>query len=81
MIIIALQSIIGPVKETISLFKPVKSVGNIEEWLGEIEKEMQVSLKRLAETAALEVLAQPLRQFVSKSCGQFALLVCFIHFK
>jgi hypothetical protein len=69
------QSIIGPVKETISLSKAVKSIGNIEEWLGELEKEMQLSLKRLCESASSECVAQPLRQFVSKNCGQFALLV------
>lgn len=56
------------------MYKPVKSLGNIEDWLGEIEKEMQQSLKKLCEAASSECLAQPLRQFVTKNCGQFALL-------
>ena len=69
-----IQSSIGTAKETINLYKVVKSIGNIEDWLGELEKEMQVSLKRLCEAASVECIAQPLRQFVNKSCGQFALL-------
>jgi dynein heavy chain len=72
--IVEIQSIMGPVKETISLNKVVKSIGNIEDWLGELEKEMQLSLKKLCELASIECIAQPLRQFVNRSCGQFALL-------
>jgi len=64
----------GNAKETILLLKALKTSGNIEDWLGELEKEMQRSIKRLAEIAAMECLTQPLRQFVSKSCGQMALL-------
>lgn len=73
-LITEIQSIIGSTKETIALYKPVKAIGNIEDWLGEIETEMQRSLKRLCETASYECVSQPLRQFVNKSCGQFALL-------
>ena len=69
-----IQSSMGNEKETIPLEKPVKAHGNIEDWLGELEREMQRSLKRLAETAAMECLSMPMRNFVSKSCGQFALL-------
>jgi dynein heavy chain len=69
-----IQSIIGNAKESILLNKPLKAMGNIEDWLGELEREMQRSLKRLCETASIECLSQPLRQFVNKSCGQFALL-------
>jgi dynein heavy chain len=72
--IVTIQSSIGNAKEVIELNKPVKTVGNIEDWLGELEDEMQRSLKKLCETAAVECLAQPIRQFVNKSCGQFALL-------
>jgi dynein heavy chain len=72
--IITIQSSIGNAKEVIELNKVVKTVGNIEDWLGELEDEMQRTLKRLCETAAVECLAQPIRQFVNKSCGQFALL-------
>eukprot|EP01038_Epipyxis_sp_PR26KG_P006437 gene6437-8857_t len=69
-----IQSIIGNAKETITLNKPVKANGNIEDWLGEIESEMQRSLKKLCEQAASDCINQPLRSFVNKSCGQFALL-------
>ena len=69
-----LLSIIGNAKESISLHNPLKAIGNIEDWLGGLELEMQRSLKRLCETAALECMVQPLRQFVNKSCGQFSLL-------
>ncbi|CAN0438178.1 unnamed protein product, partial [Scytosiphon promiscuus] len=54
--------------------KPVKATGNIEDWLGALEKGMQVSLKGLAELAAVQCTLMPLRQFVDCSCGQFALL-------
>jgi dynein heavy chain, axonemal len=64
----------GNAKETILLLKALKTAGNIEDWLGELEREMQRSIKRLAEVAAMECISQPLRQFVSKSCGQMALL-------
>jgi dynein heavy chain len=72
--IIELQSMIGNAKETIVLNKAVKSVGNIEDWLGELEKEMQLTLKKLSEQVSIECLVQPLRQLVNHSCGQFALL-------
>jgi dynein heavy chain len=67
-------SIIGNAKEVVALSKPVKAIGNIEDWLGEIEKEMQRSLKKLSEAAALECMSMPFRQFVNKTCGQLALL-------
>jgi dynein heavy chain len=67
-------SIIGSAKETVSMSKPVKAQGNIEDWLGELEREMQRSLKKLCELAAVECLQLPLRTFVNKSCGQFSLL-------
>ena len=73
-IINQIQSSMGNAKETISFGKPVKTHGNIEDWLGEIEKEMQRTLKRLCEIASIECTAVPLRQFVEKNCGQFALL-------
>jgi dynein heavy chain, axonemal len=69
-----LQSIIGSTKETINLLQPVKAHGNIEDWLGEIEMEMQRTMKRLAEDASIACTSMPLRQFVDRSCGQFALL-------
>lgn len=73
-LITEIQSSMGNQKETIVLSNPVKAIGNIEDWLGEIESEMQRSLKRLCELVCYECLSQPVRQFVNKSCGQFALL-------
>jgi dynein heavy chain len=73
-LIVELQSIIGNAKETIELSKPVKAINNIEDWLGELELEMQRSMKKLCETAAMECISQPIRQFTNKSCGQLALL-------
>ncbi len=67
-------SIIGNAKENVTLNKSVKAQGNIEDWLGELEKEMQRSLKKLCEQAAADCLSMPLRAFVNKSCGQFSLL-------
>lgn len=73
--IVEIHSIMGSVKESVVLHEPVKSTGsNIEDWLGVLEKEMQRSLKRLCESAAMECVSLPLRMFVNKSCGQFALL-------
>eukprot|EP01042_Synura_sphagnicola_P000006 gene6-7_t len=68
------QSIIGNTKETVTLNKAVKTQGNIEEWLVELEAEVQRSLKLLCERAASECMTQPLRQFVNNTCGQFSLL-------
>jgi len=73
-LIINIQSSIGTAKETIDLFKVVKAAGNIEDWLGEVELEMQRSLKRLCEQTAQECQTFALRAMVTKSCGQFALL-------
>eukprot|EP01041_Mallomonas_annulata_P002980 gene2980-5847_t len=72
--ILQIQSNIGNTKETVTLIKAVKAQGNIEEWLGELESEMQRSLKWLCERAATECTSQPLRTFVNNNCGQFALL-------
>jgi dynein heavy chain len=72
--IVEILSIIGNAKETVSLNKPIKANGNIEDWLGELEKEMQRSMKKLCEYASMDCLTLPLRSFVSKSCGQLALL-------
>ena len=73
--IVEIHSIMGNVRESVTLYESVKSAGsNIEDWLGLLEKSMQKSLKRLCESASLECVSLPLRMFVNKSCGQFALL-------
>ena len=72
--IIQFQSSIGTAKETVNFSTPVKAQGNIEDWLGVIESEMQRSLKNLCEICAMECMTKQLRQFVNDTCGQFALL-------
>ncbi|CAM9274876.1 unnamed protein product [Chrysoparadoxa australica] len=72
--ILGLRSIVGPDEEGITLAKDVKATGNIENWLGALEKEMQSSLKGLCEVAAMQCRAMPLKEFVDVSCGQLALL-------
>ena len=73
--IIEIHSILGPVQESVTLYEPVKCANsNIEDWLGALEREMQRSMKRLCEIASLDCLTSPLRPFVNRTCGQFALL-------
>lgn len=72
--ILEIQSSIGAARETVRFNKPVIAHGNIEDWLGEVEHEMQRSLKYYCELAAMECTNKPLRQFVNGNCGQFALL-------
>ena len=68
------QSSIGSAKETLNFVTPVKAVGNIEDWLGVLESEMQRSMKSLCEVCAVECMNKQLRPFVNGTCGQFALL-------
>ncbi|RLN86351.1 hypothetical protein BBJ28_00004571 [Nothophytophthora sp. Chile5] len=72
--IIAIKSLIGNDEEVISLVQPVTPDGNIEDWLGMLEKEMRRTLKTLCRQAAADCTAGSLREFVSKTCAQFALL-------
>ena len=72
--IIDISSSIGSAKEVVILDNFVKAVGNIEDWLGVLESEMQRSLKRLCEQSAMECVVQPIRQFADKFQGQFSLL-------
>ena len=73
-LITEIQSSIGDFKETVVLNKPVRCAGTIEDWLNELEREMQRSLKKLCEIVSIECSTVPLRKFVDKNCGQFALL-------
>ncbi|KAL7690391.1 putative AAA+ ATPase domain, dynein heavy chain region D6 P-loop domain-containing protein [Plasmopara halstedii] len=72
--IIQIKSLLGNDEETISLVQPVLPDGNIEEWLGALEKEMRRTLKTLCRQAAAECQSTSLKDFVSKTCAQFALL-------
>ncbi|KAI9980320.1 hypothetical protein PInf_026449 [Phytophthora infestans] len=72
--IVEIKSLVGNDEETISLVQPVLPYGNIEDWLGMLEKEMRRTLKTLCRQAAAECSSGSLREFVSKTCAQFALL-------
>lgn len=69
----------GSSEEKIGFRKVVKVAGNIEDWLMDVLKEMQRTMKVRCEEAALEVamaskdLSQ-LRRFVDNACGQYSLL-------
>jgi hypothetical protein len=69
-----IKSMEGSDEETIALTQDVVATGNIEEWLGSLEKQMQRSLKALCERAAFQCSHMSLRDFVDSNCGQFALL-------
>jgi dynein heavy chain, axonemal len=58
---------------------PVKATGNIEDWLGELLKKMQMTMKDLCRICAGEIVGMGndishLRQFVDGNFAQFALL-------
>ncbi|KAL4171660.1 hypothetical protein KRP22_009750 [Phytophthora ramorum] len=72
--IVEIKSLVGNDEETISLVQPVIPDGNIEDWLGMLEKEMRRTLKTLCRQAAAECSSGSVREFVSKTCAQFALL-------
>ncbi|KAF1322417.1 Dynein heavy chain, outer arm, partial [Globisporangium splendens] len=72
--ILQFKSIVGSDEELITLTNPVSADGNIEEWLGMLEKEMRCTMKSICRHVAAECNTGSLRDFVSKFCGQFALL-------
>ena len=79
--IVEIHSILGPVRESVTLHESVKCANsNIEDWLSALEREMQRSMKRLCEVASLDCLTSPLRPFVNRTCGQFALLGLQVRF-
>ncbi|RYE84765.1 MAG: hypothetical protein EOO65_01700, partial [Methanosarcinales archaeon] len=69
----------GRAEEHIALRRSVKAAGNIEDWLMDLLKEMQLTMKELCEECAIEASMVSsdlgsLRKFVDNSCGQYALL-------
>jgi len=60
--------------EEIDVLKPVTAAGNIEDWLGELEREMMGSMKKLTYKCSTECDSLPLNDFIRVSCGQLALL-------
>lgn len=59
---------------------PVRAVGNIEDWLADLLKKMQLTMKDLCRACAIDIHAQvgndisQLRKFVDNNIAQFALL-------
>jgi dynein heavy chain len=77
--ILAMISREGTAEEKIPFRKPVKVSGNIEDWLMDVLKEMQRTMKVKVEEAVGEVMLasqdlSQLRKFVDNSCAQYALL-------
>eukprot|EP00935_MAST-01C_sp_MAST-1C-sp1_P000949 g949.t1 len=69
----------GKGAEVVPFANPIKAVGNIEEWLGAICKEQQVTMKDIcrncaADSAAASSDIKSLRSFVDNYIAQFALL-------
>ena len=71
-----IESICSESGEAVQLARPVFPTGSVEDWLGALEKEMQMTLKALAERCAEDCLspAVPLSTFVESTCAQLALL-------
>ena len=72
--IIEIKSQEGKDEEVIELKKPVKPVGNIEDWLGSLEKEMQSTMHAICETCAAKSINMSVQDIVDTFCAQFALL-------
>jgi len=69
----------GRAEERITFRKPVKVAGNIEDWLMDVLREMQRTMKARLEEAAGEISVvgndmNLLRKFNDNTCGQYALL-------
>jgi dynein heavy chain len=68
----------GRGREEIRFLSPVKAVGNIEDWLAELLKKMQMTMKELARVCAKDFLAvtdaSQLFDLVNAHKSQFALL-------
>jgi dynein heavy chain len=66
----------GGCMEKVTLVEPVMAEGNIEDWLGKLEKEMQRSMRQICANGAKEVFSMQnnLREFYEKFQSQVALL-------
>ena len=69
----------GDGHEVIPFHKPVKAVGNIEDWLTELLKNMRHTMKELARSCASDIAEvqsnlSSLRPLVDRNIAQFALL-------
>lgn len=63
-------------EETLKLSKPVPTSGNIEDWLGSLEKEMRRTMHREIKQCAFDVLVDNMAvgQMIEKHCAQCSLL-------
>lgn len=50
--IVGITNISGADEETIALSKPVKATGNLEDWLGALEKGMQACIRDVTRKSA-----------------------------
>jgi hypothetical protein len=69
----------GRAEERITFRRPVKAQGNIEDWLTDLLREMQRTMKALCEECAAEMAVTSndlgmLRKFTDNTCGQYSLL-------
>jgi dynein heavy chain len=76
--IIRIKGVVGKAEEPVTLSSPIMAVGNIEDWLLELEYEMQRSIRRECRICSLEVgqvmNGLSLEDFGKKSIAQVALL-------
>jgi len=64
----------GKAKEIVTLTAPIKAEGNIEDWLKNMEAEMQRSIKDIAREGARDCMHMHLGEFIDKYISQIALL-------
>jgi dynein heavy chain len=56
----------GGSEERIILVEPVLAEGNIEDWLGKLEREMQRSVRGVCSNGAQECFSMGLKDFIDK---------------
>ena len=65
-LIVDIIMIMGGIEEKIYLSEPVLAEGNIEDWLGKLEKEMQRSVRGVCSLGAQECFSMGLVEFIQK---------------
>ena len=63
-------------EELLKLSKPISTSGNIEDWLGSLEKEMRRTMHREIKQCAFDSLVDciPMAQLIDKHCAQCSLI-------
>lgn len=76
--IVKLKAIVGNAEEVLDLCSPMMASGNIEDWLSELESEMQKAVRRECRCAAQQtssvMVNLSLKEFADKFIAQVALL-------